>query len=34
MTGVVVGTVVAISIFIALVDVVLGKATNFLYGQG
>jgi preprotein translocase subunit SecE len=34
MTGVVVGTVVAISIFIALVDVVLGKAINFLYGQG
>jgi preprotein translocase subunit SecE len=32
MTGVVVGTVVAISIFIAVVDVALGKATNFLYG--
>jgi preprotein translocase subunit SecE len=34
MTGVVVGTVIAISVFIALVDVALGKATTFLYGQG
>jgi preprotein translocase subunit SecE len=32
MTGVVVGTVVAISIFIAVIDLVLGKGTNFLYG--
>ena len=33
MTSVVVGTVVAISIFIAVIDLVLGKGTNFLYGQ-
>jgi preprotein translocase subunit SecE len=32
MTSVVVGTVLAISVFIALIDLVLGKGTNFLYG--
>ena len=33
MTGVVVGFLIAISGFIALVDLALGKATNFLYGS-
>lgn len=32
MTSVVIGTVVVIALFIAAVDLVLGKGTNFLYG--